>query len=553
MPAPRSRQSLEPSALQGIEEATELLRRVTPGGWLWWLAGSMPFVIGLLQFWITMSRSSKAYAVLPTAALVLMLLYWWMKVAHAFFGDHLMRQLSQEVAPPRLPLRGWLRLIVSQGFIHSTMPWILALAFAAAVPAAWAYAFYHNVSVMALSVFRSGGRTRELIKLAAGQTRYRPWHHHMMLFILALFALTVFLNLWVGTLILSTLAQSITGSTNEFTRNPMLLLSSGVLAGAVSIAWLLVGPLVKAIYALRCFRGKAQRTGADLLVGFKQCRAALAILLACCCCMTGDVRAQSASSPPSPTQLDQSIRDVLKADDYQWRMPREKGGPAAEETAEKGIVADFLRSFSDMISELIKSVMDGLEGLFKAILKDWFKDLFKDSASKGKAASGGGSAGELVMIAIKALLIVLGLALIWIVIRQWRRMPPAVAKAEAAPEINLEADEVLATALPENEWLRLAQEKMESGDYRLAMRALFLATLAHLGERKLISISRTKSNGDYLRELGYRARQQQELQSRFGDSVRSFDRAWYGWHDVTSDLLEQFRENYRHIMGGAAS
>ena len=116
------------------------------------------------------------------------------------------------------------------------------------------------------------------------------------------------------------------------------------------------------------------------------------------------------------------------------------------------------------------------------------------------------------------------------------------------PEVNLESDQIIATQLPENEWLRLAQEKIDSGDYRLAMRAFFLATLAHLGERKLLMIRKSKSNGDYVRELALRARDRNDLRGMFTESVRTFDWAWYGWHDVTRDLLDQFRTNHQHIV-----
>ena len=74
-----------------------------------------------------------------------------------------------------------------------------------------------------------------------------------------------------------------------------------------------------------------------------------------------------------------------------------------------------------------------------------------------------------------------------------------------------------------------------------------LASLAYLGERRLIAISRTKSNGDYVRELGFRARERNELRACFGDNVRSFDRAWYGWHEVTREVLEHFRGNHQRI------
>src|SRR5436190_21100441 len=88
----------------------------------------------------------------------------------------------------------------------------------------------------------------------------------------------------------------------------------------------------------------------------------------------------------------------------------------------------------------------------------------------------------------------------WMLWRNWKQARQTVTvEAEALPPpVNLESENVLASQLPENEWLLLAREKMEAGELRLALRALFLATLAHLGEKRLLQIGRSKSNGDYV-------------------------------------------------------
>lgn len=551
------------SLLHGVEEATELLRRLSPQAWLWWFCGSMPFIAALLHFWNTMSRAQNALAVLPTAALLLAVLYGGMKVAHACFGDHLLRALRDEPEAAPLPWRGRLRLVTSQAFLHSTMPWVVGLASLAVVPTAWAYAFYHNVSILALGVFRSGGKTRDLVRYALEQSRYRPAQNHGFLLVIFLFGMVVWLNCFIGCFLTGTLAKSITGTENELSRNPWLMASSGVLAGTVCFAWLIVGPVVKAVYAVRCFHGMSQKNGEDLLVSFR--RAALlhpALVLLLSVSLTLSPQAQEpapATAEPrvgalhvDGAELQKRISEVLSEDAFQWRMPRDAAAQAAQE---QGLVADFLNGIADLVTATRKMMVEAVESIMKAIFRDWLRGLFQRDGDGARGSSGGAGMGESILTIVQALVVVLVLALIWIIIRQWKRMPPAAAAAVAAPEINLESDQVIATQLPENEWLRLAREKMESGDYRLAMRALFLATLAHLGEKKLLSISRVKSNGDYVRELGYRARDKAELRTCFTDSVRTFDWAWYGWHEVTRELLEQFQQNHQRILsqGGNAA
>jgi hypothetical protein len=238
-------------------------------------------------------------------------------------------------------------------------------------------------------------------------------------------------------------------------------------------------------------------------------------------------------------ELRSHVGEVLKQDRYQWRMPRELPEGAVQEDS-------LVRQSVKWLQEMVGSVFRW----FGEVIVDWLKGLFDqpDREVSQRDSKGGAAWGDALQQILIGLLIVLGIALVWILVRQWRRMPvTAVAKAASSAEINLESEQIVASQLPENEWLRLAQEKAEAGDYRLAMRALFLATLAHLGEARLIAISRWKSNGDYVRELGYRARDREGLRSGFSESVRTFDAAWYGWHEVSQDQLERVRHLHSEI------
>ena len=161
----------EPPLLHTVEEATELLRRVTVRAWVWWFAGTAPFVCAMLHFISDMSRAVSARDRLAAGALVLALSYWAMKVAHAVFADHLLRYLRLEDEPLALSLRGRLRLITSQAMIHATAPWMLLLASAAMLPFGWAYAFYHNVSVLTLPTLRAGGRVRDVFRASLAQSQ----------------------------------------------------------------------------------------------------------------------------------------------------------------------------------------------------------------------------------------------------------------------------------------------------------------------------------------------------------------------------------------------
>jgi hypothetical protein len=120
--------------------------------------------------------------------------------------------------------------------------------------------------------------------------------------------------------------------------------------------------------------------------------------------------------------------------------------------------------------------------------------------------------------------------------------------AEILPALpDLTDENVTASQLPEDEWLRLARELAAKGDWRLALRALYLATLAHLASRDLVSIARFKSNRDYQLEVARRARAKPELRQAFEENVAMFDCAWYGLYAVSSEGFRQFQANLERI------
>ena len=95
--------------------------------------------------------------------------------------------------------------------------------------------------------------------------------------------------------------------------------------------------------------------------------------------------------------------------------------------------------------------------------------------------------------------------------------------------------------------MKLARQQLEEGNYRLAMRAYFLASFAHLGDRELIRVARFKSNRDYRRELALKGARFPDLQEAFGENVRLFEYVWYGMHDMRDESVSSFMRNYETI------
>jgi len=133
--------------------------------------------------------------------------------------------------------------------------------------------------------------------------------------------------------------------------------------------------------------------------------------------------------------------------------------------------------------------------------------------------------------------------LLWRAWKQYRTVQPAIAVAAPAP-VDLNADYVAADQLPEDEWLEMARRLSHEGDLRLALRALYLATLARLAHQDLLVIARGKSNLDYARELSRTGDRQPELRGAFASTVGLFERTWYGTHSANGEMLQTIETNF---------
>jgi hypothetical protein len=152
------------------------------------------------------------------------------------------------------------------------------------------------------------------------------------------------------------------------------------------------------------------------------------------------------------------------------------------------------------------------------------------------------------MIALTVVLAVAALALIAQAWRHWRvRREKPLPTARKAKAIDLEDETLTADLLPEDEWLALARTHLAKGEVRLALRALFLSGLAHLGAREILTLARHKSNRDYQRELRRKARDQPPLLDAFGHNIAAVERVWYGNHPIDAEGLREFESNLERI------
>jgi hypothetical protein len=257
-------------------------------------------------------------------------------------------------------------------------------------------------------------------------------------------------------------------------------------------------------------------------------------------CLGGYVRANESQSRESAEELDRAIKEVIAQREYQWRMPRE-----VVEQEEQGLLFEFLEGMANTVKRIWKPIAD----LWHKIV-DWFRERLSPESRPGSSKEW--SAGQLNMMII-ILIVLLALIVLFFLWRHRKRLREAeVIQAEAILPLPDIADEnLVADQLPEEGWQRMAQDLLARGELRLALRAMFMATLSYLAQSQLITVAKFKSNREYWQELRRRAYDRKVMQEAFYENVSSVDQVWYGMYPVTDELLKKFMENVETVKRAA--
>jgi hypothetical protein len=538
----RHRLSNTLGGLDLIEQAVHALRQTTPGTLLCYYIGAAPFVLAAIWYFSEMSRSGLADQHLVGGAIGLTALFLWMKLWQSVFALKFSAQIASQPTP-KISTSTILRALASQAFLHATGLLVIPVAANILVPIVWVFGFYQNTTILGLREPSLGALARRSWKLAC----WALGQGHAALATLSLFSIFVFLNVAIAIIGAPHLLKILLGVESNTTLSVMSGFNTTFLAAAAGVTYLCVDPLFKAVFAMRCFHGEARTTGEDLRVTLRsfQSPALALILLLLIGTPTSPAFGAGKDSPASltlaavaqppatdsGTHLDRSIDEVLQNPKYTWREPRVKKDSAEGDTES----AMWVR---------IKAWLKKTGRAFG----DWIDSLFK----KNRGLPGGGwnfpfSAQGLnyILIAMGAAVLVL---LIWYIIRSYSRATRTSMEATpAAPMPDLTSDDVSGDELPVDGWTALALELLERGELRLAMRAFYFSSLAHLATRSLVNIAKFKSNRDYERELLRRSHALPGLTQSFSDNVSIFDRVWYGQHDINGELIQQFRGNVERI------
>ena len=523
-----------PGALDLLEDAVHVLRAAPLATIACHCVGSVPLVLGLLVFWndMTQPRTSDSTCAIEAFALASLLL--WMNCWRAVFAGRLHRQLGGRPEMPWTRRRLW-RLISSQAFLGGTKPLAMALAVGVVLPLPWLAAFYRSAAVLAdredLDLSQLMVQARKL----AGFEQRQGWG---IILLLAVLYPILLLNVAILLAVLPQLVRMLTGYESVFSRGATLYVGNSLFwLAAMALAWMAFDPFTQAVYCLRGFQLESRGTGEDLRATLRMVRLARITVSAALIVLVG---ALALPAQVTPANLDQSIRRTLQSPEYDWRL-----APVAAKRAGN---VPWLVTVTDRLAD---TVQQGLRSIGNAVVRliDWLREKLS-SPSTIETGSPPGLALHGSVYAIIAALLALVAVIVWRLRRS--KTKPARILAAGGLAVSLQDEHLLADRLPEEEWIALSENCAREGDYRAALRALYLANLAWLGRNRWIAIHPGKTNREYELEVRRRAREFPEARALFTVNVASFERAWYGKHAVGTEDIAAFLQRLQQIKAAMA-
>ncbi|MDD2600268.1 MAG: hypothetical protein PHO37_13755 [Kiritimatiellae bacterium] len=589
----RDSEMLVPSGLQMAGEALNIFGRLPAALHLLYYVGTLPFVIAFLYFWFDMSQSAYAQERLILWSLLLPVVFIWMKCWQSIYINALDNWLYER-EPTQRSLRGVARLIALNLMVQPLGLIVLPLTMVFGLPFMSASFFFQNM-LLSRADYQEGvlagcASALRAARLHAGQGfmviwLLSPWQLGMG-FVVAYFM--VFLNKYLGveaatggssTLLLvgmasqavllaclvspfgtllgiglTTLALSIPyllehvlGAETPFSHGwQAMLLNTSFVAVLYFLVFLILDPLLKIATVMRRFQYDARTGGDDILFSLKQLArrsretarlvpivfAVLALSPLASPAQGTQTKTAAASLSVEATRLqhgarlDAALDRTLQQPRYTWRMPR-----TLELDQTKKEPPGWLARW--------KAYIQSTQDKMARWLEDWLdrRDKNQDQGSWGLNISAAEGLFYLLLVIFGGVLTIMLLK--WL--RERRTLMAASAQVGTKLAINVHDHTVAPDDLPPDEWLELAAALVAAGDYRAALRALFLGVLAKLGEHDFITLRPYKSNYDYSRELELRARGQQELITTFRSLRTLMECTWYGYVPVTVELWRDYQ------------
>ncbi len=537
-------------AIRLIEEAFFVARNMPVASFIPYCLGTMPFLLGLLYFWNDMGQNAYAKDRCITASLGLALLFVWMKAWQAVFALKTYAFVSRGVMPS-WSIGSVFRLVTAQTIVQATGMVILPVALVVTIPFVWAYTLYQYILIQPV---RERVPLKKMIKENFKMAQAYGGINYLVMLIVLMFGLFVAVNIAVTLYSLPFLAKMLFGLDSVFTMGGFNPMNTTYLFSVAVVTHLCVDPVIKIIIVLETYEYRSLETGQDLIARFNLIKSASKMAVVFICILpfwvAPDARAHDGISREKQApvtlsvdarKLGNAIEQTMAQREYAWRLPMEK---KAATDAPPGFFYKSMEWIFSQIKGACKVAASWVNAFF-----EWL-DKLKPKPPGTPQAPAPKSLMNPKLLA--AGLLGAALILLLIFLRSLFKQDPLAKpseKAAALPDIN--DDGVLADQLPPDRWVDLGRELMEKGDFRLAVRAVYLGTLAGLAHQNFIRIAGHKSNREYTREVGKKALENEQLVRDFGHMVNTVDQVWYGMRKVNQAIFEDFFDAHQRISNAA--
>ena len=173
----------------------------------------------------------------------------------------------------------------------------------------------------------------------------------------------------------------------------------------------------------------------------------------------------------------------------------------------------------------------------------WLGGLFKFRMGTGSVGGGG----------LQWIFIILfGLLAAWLIYKLTKAYLANRKEKAQAEHTVFDFDELVEPIEREPDvWLRQAQEFADAGDYRKALRAVYVAVLMGLDQAQIIGFARARTNGEYARTL--RRKNLPVLHDILRPLTDLFEPRWYSDEPTTESDYQDSRKAYKQMKEAIAA
>lgn len=512
------------TALDQLEEALGLLRRQSVSAWVLYLAGAVPFTLAVLKLVHDMTSGYGAKQSVPDSFFCAAA-FLWSNFWKARFSARLLVAIRGDNATP---LNSVFACAFVQGVLQTGKLFLLPFAAASVVPFPWVSTMFRAACT---GSNRPDAGIRNTLRRAASQAAAESRKNWAALLLCTAGALVVLLNVFTVVMLLPQLFRSFTGAETDWTRGRFFIGQMFVVS--IAVTWLLLDPVLQAYSVVRSFYLQSKVDGRDLLARLS--RLAAMSLLAC---ILAGAPSQAAPSEPNGItlqQVRQSIQQVTRKEQYRWLF-REAHGKDDD-------------WFGARILRDLDAVGNTIEGWFHK-LAQWWDDLFGKRQRHDQRTGTEPSAPSGMTWLVGGISLLLLATTVFVILQRRRSQALSLTASASANAMDPKIEEALASDRPHEEWLTMAHEYAARGEFRLAIRAMYLANLSYLGAQQWLGITKSKTNAMYERELRYRHRVD-ELCAAFARTNRQYERVWYGMHELSPETRDRFQQDMEVIRNHA--